>query len=89
MPPVPQEDENVYQKEPRTEPTPVPQDKWPQTESTPEIYVSSSQSQDKGKTPTTEASDDDDEETEDEVDPAQFHLAIEGLDRPKSPFRHS
>ena len=75
MPSVPQEDENVHQKEPRTESASIPQDKGPQTESTPEAHASSSQLQDKGKTLVTEASDDDDEETEDEVDPAQFRLA--------------
>ena len=43
MPRVLQNDEHVHQKEPHTESTPVPQDKMPQTESTPEVHVSSSQ----------------------------------------------
>mgnify|MGYP004719311009 CR=1 FL=1 len=75
MPPVPQEDENVHQKEFQTKSTPVPQDKEPQPKSTPEIHTSSSQPQDKDKTPATEASDEDDEETKEKVDPAQFRLA--------------
>ena len=75
MPPDPQENENVHQKEFRTESTPVLQDKGLQAESTPEVHASISQPQDKGKTPATEASDDDDEKTEEEVDNAQFRLA--------------
>ena len=75
VPPVPQEDENVHQKESQTKSTPVPQDKGSQLESTLEVLVSSSQPQDKGKAPITEASDDDDDETEEEMDPAQFRLA--------------
>ena len=77
MPPVPQEDKNMHQKEFRTESigSTVPQDKGLHTESTPEIHALSSQPQDKGKAPATETSDDDGEETKDEVDPAQFRLA--------------
>ena len=78
VPPVPQEDENVHQKAPQTEPiesTPIPQDKGPYPKSTPEVHASISQPQDKSKDPVTEASDDD-EETEEEMDPAQFRLAM-------------
>ena len=70
VPPVPQEDEIVHQMESRTEPTPVPQDKGPQTESTPKVHAPNSQPQDKGKASATEVSDDDDKETENEMDPA-------------------
>ncbi|XP_027169455.1 uncharacterized protein LOC113769185 [Coffea eugenioides] len=63
------DNENAHQKEPRTKPT---------TETTPEYRASSSQPQDKGKTPATEkeTEEDDDEDTEEEeVHPAQFGLA--------------
>ena len=89
VPPVLQEEEHTYQKKPRTESIPVPQEEEhpqePQTESTPltaEVNTSSSQptslepsTSDKGKAPTTEVSESDDEETEDELDPTQFRLA--------------
>ena len=73
MPHVSQEDENMHQKEFRTEPI-DPQDKGPQTEFTHEVHASGSQPQDKGKAPATEANDDY-EETEEEIYPAQFRLA--------------
>ena len=73
VPPISQEDENVHQEEPRTEPT-EPTEQTPHTEPTSEIHVSSSQPLDKGKRPTTEDSDDDEETEEKEVDPAQFRL---------------
>ena len=71
VPPIPQEDENVHQKEPRIEPT----EQTPHTESTPEVRASSSQPQDKGKAPENEDNDDDEETEEEEMDPAQFRLA--------------
>ena len=57
VPPIPQEDEIVHQKEPRTEPS----EHTPHTEPTLEVHASSSQPQDKGKAPATEDSDDDEE----------------------------
>ena len=84
VPPVPQEDKHVHQKEPHTESTPVSQEKEPQTESTPptaKIHASSSQpmphdpsTSDKGKTPINEDSKAGDEETENKLDPTQFRL---------------
>ena len=73
VPLIPEDNENVHQKEPRTEPT----EQIPRTETTPEARASSSQPQDKGKAPITEEeTEEDDEETEEEeVDPAQYWLA--------------
>ena len=71
VPPVPQEDEHIHQKEPHTESTAVPQGKEPQTESTSpaaKVHASSSQptphdpsTSNKGKAPATEDSEADDE----------------------------
>ncbi|XP_027166085.1 DNA ligase 1-like [Coffea eugenioides] len=73
VPPIPQDNENVHQKEPRTELT----EQTLRTETTPEARASSSQPQDKGKAPITkEETEEDDEETEEEeVDPVQYCLA--------------
>nr|XP_027077049.1 uncharacterized protein LOC113700811 [Coffea arabica] len=69
VPPIPENNENAHQKEPRPEPT----GPTTGTEATP---ASSSQPKDKGKAPTTEkAYEEDDEETEEEVAPEQFRLA--------------
>ncbi|XP_027166423.1 uncharacterized protein LOC113766428 [Coffea eugenioides] len=68
VPPTPVDNENVHQKEPRTEQT----EPTPGTETTPEAYASSSQPKNKGKAPITEeATEEDDEKTEeeDQVDP--------------------
>nr|XP_027065364.1 DNA ligase 1-like [Coffea arabica] len=68
VPPIPQDNVNAHQKEPRTKPT---------TETIPEYHASNSQPQDKRKAPATEeeTEEDDDEDTEEEeVDPAQFRL---------------
>ncbi|XP_027157536.1 uncharacterized protein LOC113759170, partial [Coffea eugenioides] len=63
VPLIPEDNENVHQKEPRTEPT----EQIPRTETTPEARASSSQPQDKGKAPITEEEiEEDDEETEEE-----------------------
>ena len=67
--PIPENNENAHQKEPRPEPT----GPTTGTEATP---ASSSQPKDKGKAPATEeAYEEDDEETEEEEDPEQFRLA--------------
>nr|XP_027093661.1 uncharacterized protein LOC113714064 [Coffea arabica] len=69
VPPIPENNENANQKEPRPEPT----GPTTGTEATP---ASSSQPKDKGKAPATEeAYEEDDEETEEEVAPEQFRLA--------------
>ncbi|XP_027178010.1 nucleolar and coiled-body phosphoprotein 1-like [Coffea eugenioides] len=69
VPPIPENNENAHQKEPRLEPTGPTTD----TEATP---ASSSRPKDKGKAPATvEAYEEDDEETEEEEDPEQFLLA--------------